>query len=103
MTVLPFPIPEDHALDMIREAAKSQNVIFPRPDDEGPWYRLVTRRQVMLCLKEGDLAGPPKVNDHGDLEYEMVHFSAGVNVRLWAVLKQMGDWTAVIIKVENKL
>jgi len=49
------------------------------------------------------LTEPPVINAQGDVECQMAHFSAGVNVRLWVALKDMGGWTALIIKVENKL
>lgn len=102
MNILAFPMPASRALELIREAAAQERVIFPAQPDESPWYRAVTRRQVMLCLKEGELADAPAINEQGDVQCEMAHFSAGVNVRLWAVLKDMGGWTAIIIKVENK-
>ena len=103
MNILAFPMPASRALELIREAAAHERVIFPAQEDESPWYRLVTRRQVMRCLREGELTEQPAINAQGDVECEMTHFSAGVNVRLWVALKDMGGWTALIIKVENKL
>ncbi|MGZ8219572.1 hypothetical protein [Methylomagnum sp.] len=103
MNILAFPMTPRRALELIREAVAQERVIFPALEGESPWYRIVTRRQVMLCLKEGELTEAPAVNQHGDVQCRMAHFSAGVNVRLSAVLKEMGGWTAIIIEVENKL
>lgn len=52
MNIVAFPMSASRALGLIREAAAHEQVVFPAQDGESPWYRAVTRRQAMLCLKK---------------------------------------------------
>ena len=103
MSVLAFPVPADRVLTLIRDAASAERVIYPRMEEDGAWYEMTTRRQVMKCLKEGNLTGDPITNSNGHMECSMSMFCAGVNVKIDLVIKNMDGWSVIIIKVENRL
>jgi len=104
MSIHPFPITPEHALALVRQAVECGNVLIPDPPQGGEWYRLVSRRQVDLCLKEGDLIDKPKVDMHGHVRCALERFGAGLDVRVHiALMKHDDSWRVVVIEVENRL
>jgi hypothetical protein len=104
MSIHPFPITSEHAITLVREAVACGNVLIPDPPDGGDWYLLMTRRQVDLCLREGDLVDDPWVDEHGHVRCALERFGAGMLVRVHIVLmKQEENWRLLVIEVENRL
>jgi hypothetical protein len=103
--ILAFPMPPQRALDLIRQAAKSGRVLLPTPPNGGEWYRIMTRRQVELCLREGEIVGNPEVDEYGNVACWLERFGAGLTVRLRVVLEREKDeeWEVIVLKVENRL
>jgi len=103
--ILPFPISTEHALALIRQATEVGRVLLPSPPVGGEWYRVVTHRQVALCLKEGAMATAPEIDGYGNLACWLERFGAGLTVRLHLVLKknQNDEWEVLVIEVENQL
>lgn len=105
MTVAPFPMSADAALRIIREAAADSGCYtIPDPPVSGEWYRLVNRRQVEWCLREGGLMGRPVIDEQGSLRATLERFSAGVVVRVDVVLwkEDAGGWNVAVINVEKQ-
>ncbi len=104
MNIASFPLTAARALELIREAAGRSDFLIPDPPDGGEWYRVMSRRQVELCLKEGDMVGEPRVDEHGNVRCVLERFGAGLVVRVHVVLiKQHELWRIVVIEVENRL
>jgi len=105
MTINAFPLSDDMALRLIRQAAAdSRNYTLPKPPEGGEWFRIVNRRQVELCLRDGALAGKPRVDASGNVHATLERFSAGVLIRVSvAVWKndETSDWRIAITQVEN--
>ncbi len=104
MSIHPFPLTSEHALTLVRQAVECGNVLMPDPPNGGEWYRVLTRRQVDLCLKEGDLVEEPKVDEHGHIRCALERFGAGLVVRVRvSLMKHEDSWGIVVIEVENRL
>jgi len=59
---------------------------------------------VEACLREGELSGIPKVDEHGHIRCAIERFGAGLLVRVHlALIKIEEDWNIVVIEVENRL
>lgn len=103
--ILPFPMPAEHALALIRQAASAGRVLLPSPPVSGEWYRVVTHRQVALCLKEGEMVTVPEIDKYGNVTCWMERFGAGLTVRVHLALKknQNDEWEILVIEVENQL
>lgn len=98
-----FPITRERALALIREAVRCGNVLIPDPPDGGEWYRLMSRRQVDLCLKEGDLIEEPDIDGYGHVRCVLERFGAGLTVRVHiALMKREGAWIITVIEIENR-
>ena len=104
MSIHPFPITSEHTLAIIRQAVECGNVLIPDPPNGGEWYNLMSRRQVDLCLKAGDLVEEPRVDAHGHIRCVLERFGAGLAVRVHvALMKHEESWGIVVIEVENRL
>ena len=106
MTVTPFPLTAQRALELIREVAgDSQRYTIPSPPTGGEWYRRVTRRQVELCLRDGDVIGEPQIDPAtGTVLVTMERFSAGVLVRIGIVVWKSDNenWRVTVKTVEQR-
>lgn len=103
--ILSFPMPAEHALALIRQAVGEGRVRLLSPPAGGDWYRVVTHRQVALCLKKGEMVAAPEIDGHGNVTCWLERFGAGLTVRLHLVLKknQNDEWEILVIEVENQL
>jgi hypothetical protein len=106
MAVTPFPLSARTARELIREVAgDSRRYTIPSPPVGGEWYRLVTRRQVELCLREGDVIGEPQIDaTTGAVLVTMERFSAGVLVRIGVVIWRSDNenWRVTVKTVEQR-
>lgn len=105
MTVTPFPLSSQRAVQLIREVASdSGRYSIPDPPAGGEWYRLVTRRQVELCLREGDVTGEPQVDERGSVLVSLERFSAGSLVRIGVVVwkDENDEWRVTVNTVEQR-
>jgi hypothetical protein len=106
MPVVSFPLSPERALVLIREAARSGRVSIPSPPSGDEWYRLVTHRQVDLCLREGDLIGDPVVDQFGNVRCLLERFGAGMLVRVRIALSKVEPdetWRIIVLEVENRV
>jgi hypothetical protein len=77
MGITRFRITAANLLPRIHEAAKSSsNVEFIPPPNKRSMAGMMQFKQALRCLQEGSIVGRPKVNDHGDWEFQMERFAA---------------------------
>lgn len=95
MDVIPFPIPKERALDLLRETAQSSSrVVTPTPPPEwGDWRRLVNRREIILCLQRGELIGGPLLDEYSNWRCVLRCFCSEGMMEITASLFQHeGEW-----------
>lgn len=85
-----FQSAHNHLRDLAKD---SNNVIIPDPPGIGEWQRIVNYRQVLLCIQEGNLAGKPEKDEHGNWRFLFKRYSAGICIHV----------TVVVVSKLNKL
>lgn len=105
VNVLPFPMPEEHAISIIRKASAEGRMLLLNPPEGGDWYKTITRLQVQKCLEEGTLMDGPTVDQHGNVICWLERFGAGLSVRLRVALVKTEEnpWEVIVLDVENRL
>lgn len=105
MPTTPLPISTQRALALIREvAADSGRYSIPNPPAGGEWYRLTTRRQGELCLREGEVFGEPSLDERGSVHLSLERFCAGVLVRVGVIVwkNEHNEWRISVNTVEQQ-
>lgn len=78
-----FPLSRVQATDIVRDIAKTSsrwsiNVPY---DQEQDWRRIVNRRQVELCLREGYILNDvARADEHGNYRFQIARVCAGLDV-----------------------
>lgn len=104
MGVIPFPLPKERALVLLRETAQDTGkVLTPDPPEAwGEWQRTVSHLQIMQCLQEGELIGGPTLDRLNNWRCVLRRFSVGVQVEVTASLyKQNDEWWVVVTEVKT--
>src|SRR5215510_11525576 len=82
-----MPLSKAAALRLLRDTASDDtNVNILAALHEGPWRHLLDYRQVMMCLRDGSLIKHPRVDELGNTVFILERYSAGVTVRITAIL-----------------
>ncbi len=77
MTVSHIRITAGTLLPRIHEAAKSSsNVEFIPQPMKRSMAGMVNYLQALKCVQEGRIVGRPKLNEHGDWEFQMERYAA---------------------------
>jgi len=71
---------KEAAINYIRQSAKDGEVSLLDVGDGEPFKKLVTLRQVLKCLEEGEISGDAKINENNDFECRLYRYGAGVYV-----------------------
>jgi hypothetical protein len=86
-----MPLSKAAALRLLRDtAADDSNVNILAALHEGPWRHLLDYRQIMMCLREGSLVKHPKPDELGNTAFILERYSAGVTIRITAILVGTG-------------
>lgn len=81
MNVDVLPMSRKHAAGIIHEIiTDSHRVIMPHVEEMGPWKKVITDRQIRLCLEAGAIVDGPKLDGVGEFECTLYRVSAGVEV-----------------------
>jgi hypothetical protein len=85
--VTPLPLSKAAALRLLRDTASDDaNVNIVASLHEGPWRHVLDYRQIMMCLRDGSLVQNPKIDELGNTAFRLERYSAGVTVRITAIL-----------------
>ena len=88
------------ALRIIREAASdSARVFFTEHANKRMRERLITRTQVLECLRKGKITEPPHIDIKGDWKCNVSWLHAGDNITAAVGFKhdeQTGDYLLII-------
>lgn len=96
-----MPLSKAAALRLLRDTATDDaNVNILAALHEGPWRHLLDYRQIMLCLREGSLVQHPKADELANIVFVLERYSAGVTVRITAVLVGAGASKRSIVVTE---
>lgn len=96
-----MPLSKAAALRLLRETATDDNnVNILAALHEGPWRHLLDYRQIMMCLREGSLVQHPKTDELGNAVFTLERYSAGVTVRITAVLVGIGATKRSVVITE---
>ena len=104
MTVLPFNTPKNHAVDLIRKTAQdSSNVVLPFDSTMGEWQRITTDRQIIACIKQGELIRGPMTDTHGNTECIFERYTAGICIWVTVSLyKKENRWMIYVTRIEKQ-
>ena len=97
MTVLTFPLTNEAAKKHVRNAAENGTVRYLNYDDQ-PFINMITRRQVDICLEQGEVCGNASLNSNGHTECTLERFGAGVWVYVDVVVYTENDEVIVLVK-----
>jgi hypothetical protein len=96
-----MPLSKAAALRLLRDtAADDSNVNILAALHEGPWRHLLDYRQIMMCLREGSLVKHPKPDELGNTAFILERYSAGVTIRITAILVGTGVAKKSIVVTE---
>jgi hypothetical protein len=85
--VSPMRLSKAAALRLLRDAASDEaKVNIVTSLHEGPWRHVLDYRQIMMCLRDGSLVQHPKIDELGNTAFTLERYSAGVTVRITAIL-----------------
>lgn len=101
MPVVPFPLPADSALKIIRNPDTKR--LLPNRFAKDDWPHRQLQRQVVRCLESGKITSDPVTNDLGHWEYQMERIDSGQEIYLTAVLYQneKREWIVFVKEVTN--
>lgn len=88
--VIPLPLIRERATEIVREISKtdrwSVHIQYP---PNGEWRRVVNRRQIELCLKEGYiLQKHARLDEHGNWRFSIGRVCGGLNVEIGVALER---------------
>ena len=101
--VKPFPLSAEKALEIIHDAVKDSSRVgipddlgFSRPEQD--WQHVVTHRQIIRCLENGDIEGEPEIDEHGNTKCTLKRFGAGelVTITVVAVHDNEKKWNLFV-------
>ncbi len=103
MPIKSFKIDAESALRLIRKIAKnSSNIVIPDPPNAQTWEKTVNYRQVILCLKEGNVIDQPNIDSFGNFECQLERLSAGTHVKVTVVMMKNNNARMLIVRRVEK-
>lgn len=102
--ITPIRITARALLPRVRDAAKlTSNIVFLPPLEMRSMAGAMTFRQVLNCLRSGQIVGKPILDEHGAWQFTMERNSAGYSLPVQVVAECSGvAITRLIVLWENQ-
>ena len=100
-----FPLSEERALKMLRDAAAKDSrklVNTIRYERDEIWFEVVSNNQILLCLTEGRIVGGIKKDDHGNWVCVVTRLCGGLDVYVTVPIDTGDNNRVYVLKVENR-
>ena len=96
--VVPLKLTPAGALSMIRKLAEdTENIVVTHHAQARASQRLITRRQIELCVQRGTITEGPFFNHHGNWQVNLYRHAAGEEVTCVVAI----DWGSKVLVVST--
>jgi hypothetical protein len=98
--IVRLPLTRVRATEIVRELVEESHrwaIIVPYVNNQG-WRRLVNRRQVQFCLREGYVLEEfATLDEFGNWRFHMARVCSGLNIEIEVALESQGSFPGLFV------